>query len=134
MISDINLGKQAEAQFVVECLRLGLNISRPHTDFTGYDFIVEGKSRKLYKVQVKATRKKSQDKRNNAYKILISRGAGNKKIYDSDEVDFFAVYLADINLWYMIPLHATSSVSVRIYPDKKDHKFSHYKNAFNLFF
>jgi len=128
----MRLGKLAEMQFSIDASKRGLNVSVPNSDYSGYDLIVEGRSRKLYKIQVKATRTKSyQSDRHESYKVTIARGSKNKKRYEKNEVDFFAIYIYEINNWYIIPFDACSSVSVRLYPDKPDHKLSQYLESWH---
>jgi hypothetical protein len=129
MNSDMQLGKLAEMKFSVNCIARGFTVSVPHSDFTGYDLIIESKSKKLYKVQVKATRTKERDNRTNCYKVCVSRGTSNKKRYDKNEVDLFAVYIKETDNWFIIPFNACTSTNIRLYPHKPDHKFTSYLEA-----
>ncbi len=128
----MRLGKLAEMQFSVDASKRGLNISVPHCDFSVYDLIVEGKSKKIYKTQVKATRTKAKHIRSDFYKVTVARGTSQKKRYLKNEVDFFAVYIYEINNWYIIPFDVCTSVNIRLYPHKPDHKFSPYLEAWHL--
>jgi hypothetical protein len=133
MNSDYSLGKLSEMQFCVDAAKRGLNVSVPSHDHSGYDLIAEGSSSKLYKVQVKATRAKSiQNDRTPCYKIQISRGSKSKRRYDKNEVDFFAVYIYELNNWYIVPFNACTSISIRLYPSKPNHKFSKFLEAWHL--
>lgn len=129
----MNLGIQSELKLIIECFKRGLNVSKPHTDFTGYDLIVEGKSKKLYKVQVKSTRQKTINTRSKAYKFNLARGANQKKAYGKKEVDFFALYIFEVDKWYFIPNPEVTGINARVYPNKNDHKFSKYYEAWHLF-
>ncbi len=133
MNSDYSLGKLSEMQFSIDAAKRGLNVSVPSHDHSGYDLIAEGKSKKLYKIQVKATRSESkQIDRQPCYKIQIARGSKNKRRYKENEVDFFAVYIYELNNWYIVPFNACTSISIRLYPSKPDHKFSSYLEAWHL--
>lgn len=129
MNCDMQMGKMAEMQFSIDAAKRGLNVSIPHHDFGGYDLIIEGKSKKLYKVQVKSTRTKTS---RGCYKVCISRGSKNKKRYAKNEVDFFAIYIAEINNWFILPFNACASTNIRLYPNKPDHKFTSYLEAWWL--
>lgn len=126
MRSDFSLGRLAEMQFCVDAAKRGLNVSIPQHDHNGYDLIVEGKSKKLYKIQVKSTRQLERS----GYKVTISRGNNNKKRYDKKEVDFFAVYIVQTANWFIIPFAMCNSVTLRIYPSKPDHKYTSYIEGF----
>ena len=130
MKSDVMIGTLAEKQFLVDALKRNLLVSIPAHDHNGYDVIIQGKT-KLYKVQIKATRQ--TEKNRTSHKVIISKGTNNKKRYTKDEIDFFAIFLVDISQWYIIPIEACSSVTIRINPAIKDHKFNSYLEAWHLF-
>jgi hypothetical protein len=133
MKTDFSLGKLAEMQFCVDAAKRGLNVSTPQHDHSGYDLILEGKSKKLYKIQVKTTRTKSiQRDRTSCYKVQVSRGSKSKRKYEKGEVDFFAVYVYELNNWYIVPFNVCTSVTIRLYPSKPDHKFSEFLEAWHL--
>lgn len=125
-----NLGYYSEFQFIIKCLKLELNVSSPTVPFLHYDFIVESKTKRLYKIQVKSSFKKSIDKKRNCYHVKVS-GANNRK-YDKLDVDFFAVYLFDIKQWYLIPVESVNATAIRIYPEKEDHIYSKFKESWQL--
>lgn len=130
MNCDMQLGKLAEMQFCVDAAKRGLNVSVPQHDYNGYDLIIEGKNKKLYKVQVKSTRTKTT---RGCYKICISKGTKNKKRYNKNEVDFFAIYIAETTSWFILPFNVCTSVNIRIYPDKPDHKFTSFLESWHQF-
>lgn len=117
----MQMGKMAEMQFSIDAAKRGLNVSVPHHDHSGYDLIVEGKSKKLYKIQVKSTRTKTT---RGCYKVCISRGSQSKKKYSKNEVDFFAIYITETSSWFILPFNVCTSVNIRLYPHKSDHKFT----------
>ena len=130
MKCDMQLGKLAEMQFCIDAAKRGFNVSIPQSDFTGYDLVIESKSKKLYKIQVKSTRQKSADR--NCYKVSVARGSQRKKTYKKNELDFFAVYIYEINQWYLIPFNVVKSINVRIYPNKPAHVYSQFQEAWHL--
>jgi hypothetical protein len=132
MNTDIGLGKIAEHQFIVDASKRSILISQPIHDHNGYDFIAEGKSGKTYKIQVKSTRTTSKDRTSFSYKIMASRGSGSKRAYKKRNVDFFAIYLFDLAQWYIVPFDAISSVSIRLYPNNPNHKYSSYLEGWHL--
>lgn len=135
MNNDTQLGKIAEYQFVVDASRRNLLPSIPVHDHRGYDLIVQGKT-KLHKIQVKSTRtvatRAPNKKGEPFYRIGVSKGSQGKKIYTKTDLDYFAVYIFDLNQWFIIPFHAVTSKNIRIYPSKINHKFSQYREAWHL--
>jgi len=52
--------------------------------------------------------------------------------YVQGQLDFFAVYLVPLDLWYIIPFEvAEGNLSLNLTP-RKGHKFSQYMEAWNL--
>jgi hypothetical protein len=135
MSSDMQIGKIAEYQFVVDASKRNLLPSIPVHDHRGYDLIVQGKT-KLHKIQVKSTRTVStrapNSKGENSYRIVVSKGSKNKQSYQRTDLDFFAIYLFDLNQWFIIPFRAVTSKNIRLYPSKNDHKYSQYREAWHL--
>ena len=95
------VGEWVEQIFLAMVLGLRLNASRPIGDSTTYDAIVEGRSRRLYRVQVKSTRFSPW---RGAYQVMSRRCS--LKGYTTDDVDFMAVYVIPEKLWYLIPARA----------------------------
>lgn len=135
MNNDTHLGKIAEYQFVVDASKKNLLVSIPIHDHRGYDFVAQSIS-KLYKIQVKSTRTLVKDasrrSRTPFYRIMLSRGSSKKELYEKKHLDFFAIYIFDINQWFIIPHSAVTSKSIRLYPQKPNHKFSKYLEAWHL--
>ncbi len=94
-------GETAEALFLVECQKLGINCSKPFSGKLGYDFISEYNGI-TYKIQVKTT-------------VLgvarFRRGRGDRRSkktgYKKQDVDFFAVLDSKLNDWFLIPYSPT---------------------------
>ena len=131
----MQIGKIAEYQFIIDASKRNLLPSIPVHDHRCYDLIVQGKN-KLYKIQVKSTRSVSKTEPNKKgtpyYKIIACHGSTGKKSYAKNDLDYFAIYIFDLNQWFIIPFHAVTSKNIRIYPSKNDHKFSQYREAWHL--
>jgi hypothetical protein len=99
--------------------------SKPHGDSASYDVGVEQNGRFL-RIQVKST----TFRRKGSYTCNI---VGRKRErYGSGLLDFFAVYLVPLDLWYIIPFEvAEGNLSLNLTP-RKGHKFSQYMEAWNL--
>ena len=135
MNNDLQLGKIAEYQFIVDASKRSLSPSIPVCDNRGYDFIIHGKS-KLYKIQVKSTRTISKIPNGKTgapfYKIGVCCGRDSKKTYSKEHLDFFAIYIFDLNQWFIVPLGVVTSKTLRIYPNNNLHKYSKYREAWHL--
>lgn len=103
----------------------GLAVSRPYGDSQSYDVGVESHGRFL-RVQVKST----TFCRKGSYTCNVV-GAGRKR-YPRGVLDFFAVCLVPIDLWYIIPFDVMAgNLSLNLTP-QKGHKFAQYMEAWNL--
>ena len=103
----------------------GLNFSHPHGDSASYDVGVEQNGRFL-RIQVKSTtfcRKGS----------FTANIAGPKhERYGRGKLDFFAVYLVPVDVWYIIPFDVVEgNLSLNLTP-RKGHKFAQYMEGWNL--
>jgi len=81
------LGCLAEYLFCIECLKRDINVSMPLSPGSVYDVVVESKG-VLLKVQVKSHYTGDP---NNIDAIKVNFTA--KRKYNTDEVDFFAIYV-----------------------------------------
>ena len=52
--------------------------------------------------------------------------------YGPGKLDFFAVYLIPIDLWYIIPFDVVDDVTTLALVPRSGHKFSQYMEAWNL--
>jgi len=118
-------GEWAELCFMARAADRGLNVSRPHGDSASYDVGVESNGRFL-RVQVKSTT--FQRKESFACNIV---GPKHER-YARGTVDFFAVYLVPLDVWYIIPFAVVEgNQSLNLTP-RKGHKLAQYMEAWNL--
>jgi hypothetical protein len=48
-------------------------------------------------------------------------------------VDFFAIYLVPMNVWYILPFEALAgTVSLQFAPEREGHKYKSYMEAWHL--
>jgi hypothetical protein len=119
-------GEWAELCFMARAADRALNVSRPHGDSASYDVGVEQNGRFL-RIQVKSTVSQG---RSGGYKCDIT--GGSKQRYAQGTIDFFAVYLVPIDMWYIIPfVVAETNVTLHLTP-RKGYKFAQYMEAWNL--
>ena len=81
----------------------------------------------MLRVQIKST----TYARDGAYTCnLVGRG---RKGYAAGVVDFFAVYVVPVDVWYILPFAATEgTVSLQFAPERAGHKYQQYMEAWNL--
>jgi PD-(D/E)XK endonuclease len=118
-------GEWAELVFMARAVERGFAVSRPHGDSAAYDVGVEHAGR-FSRVQVKST----TFCRKGAYACNIV-GPGRLK-YAAGKLEFFAVYLVPIDLWYVIPFEvAAENLSLNLTP-RAGHKFAQYMEGWEL--
>jgi hypothetical protein len=119
------LGEWAELCFMARATDRGLNVSRPYGDSASYDVGVESDGRFL-RVQVKST----TFRRKGSYTCNIL--GPKRERYAAGKLDFFAVYLVPVDVWYIIPFEVVAkNLSLNLTPRKR-HKFSQYMEAWKL--
>jgi PD-(D/E)XK endonuclease len=118
-------GEWAELLFMARASEQGLCVTRPWGDSAAYDFAVEHKGRFL-RIQVKSTKYK----RGNSYKCHVS---ANGVPYRRNQLDFIAAYVIALNVWYIIPAHATHrQPHVLLSPHRPTSKYARYQEAWHL--
>jgi len=124
------MGDIAEIAFMLRAKQNGLTVLQPYSAITPYDLIIDN-GKKLIKIQVKSTNTNVK-KNPNGYKAIIGRGKSSKTKYQKKDVDFFAIYIVRTNSFYIIPFNAVKTVTLNLYIDKGNHKFSKYLENWNL--
>ena len=118
-------GEWAELCFMARAAERGLNVSKPHGDSASYDVGVEQNGRYL-RIQVKST----TSCRKGSYTCNIV-GPKHER-YGWGKIDFFAVYLVPVDVWYIIPFGVVEdNYSLNLTP-RKGHKFSQYMEGWSL--
>lgn len=82
-----------------------------------YDLLVTAKE-KLYRVQVKSTRRDNSTNRarNPSYEFRTSHGSTGKKLYAKGEMDIFALVAIDIRKVLFFPADSITAVTKRVPP------------------
>ncbi len=120
------LGEWAGLCFMARAADRGLNVSKPPGDSASYDVGVEQNGRFL-RIQVKSTRYQKAG----SFICNIVR-ASQQERYSPGMLDFFAVYLVPIDLWYIIPFDMVKDIRTLTLIPRSGHKFSQYMEAWNL--
>jgi hypothetical protein len=134
-------GEWVELLFMAAASLHGYHVLKPWGDSLSYDVAVEQRGR-LLRVQVKC----SSHRKGGGYVGRLRRGGGmnGEQRYDSTEVDLFALYILQPQIWYLIPaqrvLHPKPKLHIRFYPDAPprpgrripDHDYEPYREAWAL--
>jgi len=122
-------GELAELAFLHKAASLGFGVARPHGDSERYDFIVDSGER-LWRVQVKSIFGLVEG----IYRTRCTHG--DKILYTAEEIDFVAVYIASLKVWYIIPVDcAPASGVLAFYPSGRERgvgRFEAFREAWHL--
>jgi hypothetical protein len=130
MLGASERGHLAELLFKVEALRRGLKVCEPAANTYPYDNVVDN-GRTLWRVQVKFT---SYERAQDVF-LASCTHALKRRGYDASEIDFLAVYLAPVEIWYIVPVAAAGGrKSLELYgPNRRESGiFAAYYEAWHL--
>ena len=118
-------GEWAELCFMARAADRGLNVSRPFGDSISYDVGVEQNGRFL-RIQVKSTsfRRKGS--------FMVKLVGAKEQCYARGTVDFFAIFLVPIDVWYIIPFDVVAGNTGLCLTPRSGHKFAQYLEGWNL--
>ncbi len=121
-------GEVVELRFMARAAEFGLRVIKPWGDSSRYDCVVEAGARFL-RIQVKSTTFRHE----NHYTRALVRS--HRQRYTSEEIDFFAVYVFPIDVWYIIPIKAVEhlrSGGISLTPHNSLSKMAPYREAWHL--
>jgi len=128
----IRAGNIAEVSFMLRAMKAHFTILSPYSKDCSYDVAVDYNG-KINRVQCKATSTPLKRKNGSIYyKIICSHGYTGKKLYTKEHCDYFALYIATLDLFYIVPQSVIKTKTIMLYPDKKDHKYSKYLENFSI--
>ena len=119
-------GEWAELCFMARARQMGMTVLKPYGDSSAYDVGIEVNGR-LLRVQTKST----TFQRGRTFTCNLTGPGG--KVYPAGMVDYFAVYLIPVDMWYILPFEKTrkTSVSLQFTPGKTGHKYEAYREAWH---
>ena len=123
-------GEWAELQFMAKAAKLGLQVSKPWSELSRYDMVIQTGSR-FVSIQVKSTINRSPE---GGY-ICGVRPNTRGKPYQLGEFDFLAAYIITKDVWYIIPaklLVHNKVTRIRLDPSSPSGKYESYKEAWDL--
>ena len=123
MINTKILGNTTEMECMLECMKLGIQVSIPFGEDSRYDFIMDYNG-KLYRIQSKhCSEIMDEDNRVVAVKFKTVRQSGSnasihtRTKYTKDEIDFFSTSYK--GKCYLVPVeHCSNLKLLRIVPPK----------------
>jgi len=127
-------GELAELAFLHEAASLGFGVARPHGDSERYDFILDSGER-FWRVQVKSTSYTEADR--SAYIVNACHNDKGRKVkaYQAEEIDFIAVYIVPLDIWYIVPVNQLGALrALRLYPSgcQGAGRFEQFREAWHL--
>jgi hypothetical protein len=120
-------GEWAELRFMARAAEHGLSVSKPFGDSQRYDVTVESKGHFL-RIQVKCTRARC----GKGYVCTFIRTGMTP--YTRDDLDFFAIYVIPVDVWYIVPAEVATRYkhNILLSPQLKGHKYEPYMEAWGL--
>lgn len=101
------LGDVAEFLFDAMAVKNGFIVNRPIHSGTVYDRILDN-GQKFFRVQIKSIWEAA--KHRNKYRAYLRRD--NNKRYLANQVDVFAVYVKEVDRWYIVPTPCKANLSL----------------------
>lgn len=124
-------GEIFEQLFAYKALTLGYNVSTP-IKTSPYDLILDNGDG-LLRIQIKSSNSKAKYYGFQTYGVNIGKGSSGKKAYESSEVDIFAIYLIDADMWFIIPFSAINGiVKITLSPSSEISKYKSYRENWDL--
>jgi hypothetical protein len=134
-------GEWVELLFMAAAALHGYHVLKPNGDNLPYDVGIE-QAGGLLRVQVKST----SHRQGGGYVGRLRRGGSidGERYYDSNDVDLFALYILQPQIWYLIPAHRVfypkPKLHIRLYPEapprpgrrKPEHDYEPYREAWGL--
>lgn len=123
-------GEWGELRFMAAALAHGFNVMRPWGDSSAYDVVLEEDSRFL-RIQVKSTGIWHRRRGRRVYNFFTGRGDGRR--YRLTDVDFYILYIAPEDLFYVIPPRALcGKKGVTLCPSVPGYRYEIYREAWHL--
>lgn len=127
-------GFKSELRLAIRLLDQGLRVSEPMGDYSPYDLVVENSNGRLLKLQIKTAVKTSRTEDSYSWKACCAKGTKNKQFYDAVDVDYFCIYVRELDVWYIIPYNEMTGKTANVYPhfEKSTGKYEKFIERFDL--
>lgn len=125
------IGDIAEIALMLRAKRAGFNVLTPYAALK-YDVVLE-KNGKFFRMQCKSTATPQYYKDGSVYyKIICSHGSDGKKLYDKSQIDYFAFFIVNLDMFYIVPHKEINTKTIKLKPDDDNCKWSKYKESFRI--
>jgi hypothetical protein len=123
----IRQGDWVEALFMSRAMAQGLNVAKPWSAASPYDYLVEADGHTC-RVQVKSCSYKGE------YGEYRCNYRGFRRpLYTSGDFEFAAIYVVPEDIWYIIPIAALGGPhTVVLWPRNPRSKYHQYEEAWRL--
>lgn len=119
-------GEWAELRFMASATEHGLCVSKPWGETSHYDFVVEGRTGLLLRVQVKS----SGNMWHGGYTV---NNKGSQGMYPANAYDFMAVFVIPHSVWFILPEEVLrGKKAVQVQHKKGRSKYEKYREAWGL--
>ena len=120
------IGDAAEAEFVARACGFDFRVAKPWGNIDPYDVLV-GMGRGFWRVQVKRATRHHRGQ-------YHARSGGHRGHYTKDTIDFIAAYVAQENIWYIVPVEAFAGRTALHFNPHGRHKskYEKYREAWCL--
>jgi hypothetical protein len=122
VLSTDQKGSIAETAIIHAAVKRGIHVYKPVTDGTRYDLIFDTGD-KLVRVQCKWARRYGDVVVVRAYSNRRTRHGMIRRVYTAREIDAFAVYCAEFDRVYVLPIEsfdAQSQIYLRLKPARNN--------------
>lgn len=121
-------GEASEAAFLARACSLGFSVATPWGDSNRYDLLIDA-GHGFWRVQVKSSQRFAEGR------YRVKNGGSQQSPYTADQIDFIAAHLVPLDLWYIVPIHATGSArGLRFYPSRTSKgRLEKYREAWCVF-
>ncbi|NEU57958.1 group I intron-associated PD-(D/E)XK endonuclease [Halorussus sp. MSC15.2] len=106
-------GDETEVTILARLMRVGASVSVPFGDNDRYDLVADDGDR-LHRVQCKTGNWTNGTVRFNLYTSVVNSEGRVDSDYTSEEIDAYAVYSADTDSVYWVPIEETGDGEMRL--------------------
>lgn len=122
-------GLISEVFFELRALEENFVVSRPSGDNAKYDLITDWYGA-ISRIQVKASHPNPDA--DGGYAVAVSHGSKSKSIYHPVDVDFVAISIYDMKMFYIIPIDYVRSKTIKLNPIHNTTKYEQFRENWNL--
>lgn len=125
------VGNIGEAALVLKAIKNGFRVLTPFINTLPYDVVLDNYTR-FIKIQVKTSKTLAKGyKHRIAFRFSTTHNIA-KNLYDASEVDFFAFYIVNLDIFYFIPINKINYKTLTLFPFDETNKFNEFKDNWEI--